>query len=181
LETAARKIIAICGSTRSKSVNSSLIHAIASEGNGQYEVDVFDQIDTLPHFNPDMEPGNTPVTVAAFRARLRAAECILICTPEYAMGVPGSLKNVIDWTVSSCEFSKKPTALITASSIGQKGHAALMETLKVIEANITDDTQLIIPFAKTKIGDNTITDGETRQRVIHVIRSLIALPVVATE
>lgn len=176
METELRKIIAICGSTRSKSVNISLIHAIANAGAGLYLVDVFDEIDALPHFNPDLEPGNTPATVAAFRARLRAADCILISTPEYAMGVPGSLKNAIDWTVSSCEFSKKPTALITASSVGQKGHAALMETLKVIEANITDDTQLVISFAKTKIGDNTITDTETHNKVMLLVNALVQLP-----
>lgn len=176
MEKAACKIIAICGSTRSKSVNKSLIHAIADAGAGLYQVDVFDEIDSLPHFNPDLEPGNTPATVAAFRARIRAADCILISTPEYAMGVPGSLKNAIDWTVSSCEFSKKPTALITASSIGQKGHAALLETLKVIEANITKDTQLIISFAKTKIGEDTITDYSTRLQVDSLVRTLINLP-----
>jgi chromate reductase, NAD(P)H dehydrogenase (quinone) len=172
-----KKIIAICGSTRTRSVNLSLIHAITDQGRGAFVVDIFDEIAGLPQFNPDLEPGHTPESVAEFRRRLRAADFILISTPEYAMGVPGALKNAIDWTVSSCEFSKKPTALITASSLGQKGHASLMETLKVIEANITDDTQLVISFAKTKIGEKGITDPQTQEQVTSVINALLQLPI----
>ena len=81
------------------------------------------------------------------------------------MGVPGTLKNAIDWTVSSCEFSHKPTALITASSLGEKGHASLLETLKIVEADISDNTALLIQHIKMKItpdGDinhkNTLTE-----------------------
>ena len=173
---APKKIIAVCGSTRKESANLSLIHAIASAGGNAYQVDIYSEIAGLPHFNPDVEPGNTPTEVTAFRDRLRAADCILISTPEYAMGVPGSLKNAIDWTVSSCEFRNKPVALITASSLGNKGHAALMETLKVIEANITDDTQLVISFAKTKIGKDKITDKDTQDKVTGVINALLQLP-----
>jgi chromate reductase len=84
---------------------------------------------------------------------LKAADGILICTPEYAMGVPGSLKNAIDWTVSSMEFHQKPTALITASSVGQKGHQALLETLMVIEAQMVEESKLVIPFIRTKVND----------------------------
>ena len=62
------------------------------------------------------------------------ADGVIICTPEYAHGVPGSLKNAIDWTVGTGEFSGKPTMLITASTDGKNGHKALLETLKVIEA-----------------------------------------------
>jgi NAD(P)H-dependent FMN reductase len=105
---------------------------------------------------------NVPKTVLDFRIKLNEADGILICTPEYAMGVPGLLKNAIDWTVSSCEFYHKPTALITASSLGEKGHASLLETLKVIDAKVTDKTQLLISFAKGKINnDYKITDHKT--------------------
>ncbi|MBX2906484.1 MAG: NAD(P)H-dependent oxidoreductase [Taibaiella sp.] len=180
-EMADKKIIAICGSTRTSSVNLSLIHAIADMGRGAYDVDIYDEIANLPQFNPDLEPGNTPGAIAAFRHRLRAADYILISTPEYAMGVPGALKNAIDWTVSSCEFSKKPTALITASSLGHKGHASLLETLRVIEANITEDTQLVISYAKTKIGDNKINDANIEAQVISVMNALLQLPMVQTE
>ena len=120
----------------------------------------------IPAFNPDDDGDDPPAVVTDFRNQLKKADGILICTPEYAMGVPGSLKNAIDWTVSSMEFSHKPVALITASLSGLKGHAALLETLHVIEAKITADTGLIISFAKvisfakTKISANCIITDE---------------------
>jgi chromate reductase len=104
---------------------------------------------------------------------LKEADGILICTPEYAMGVPGSLKNAIDWTVSSMEFSHKPVALITASSSGQKAHYSLLETLRVIESEIPVDSQLLISFVKTKVKDDKIIDSDTLQQVRKLINSLV--------
>ncbi len=74
--------------------------------------------------------------MANFREQLDDAEGIIICTPEYAHGVPGALKNAIDWTISSSNFPHKPTLLITASTDGKYGHAALLETLTAIEAKM---------------------------------------------
>ena len=117
---------------------------------------------SLPQFNPDNDDANAGEVVADLRDQLNRAEGVLICTPEYAMGVPGTLKNAIDWTVSSANFYRKPTALITASSIGEKGHASLLETLKVIDAAISDETQLLISHAKLKVSNAyKITDAQT--------------------
>ena len=165
-----KKIIAICGSTKENSSNLKLIHAIVALSKGKFEVSIFRDLASIPHFNPDLDTQEPPAEVVAFRNILAAAEGILICTPEYAMGVPGSLKNAIDWTVSSMEFSQKPTALITASSMGQKGHASLLETLKIIEAKITEDTQLLIPFINAKINaEGSITDNNTVADIVLLI------------
>jgi chromate reductase, NAD(P)H dehydrogenase (quinone) len=160
------KILALCGSTRKSSTNLNLINAIADLTSDKFEVTLFAGLTDIPHFNPDLDNDNPPQAVIDFRKQLKEADGILICTPEYAMGVPGTLKNAIDWTVSSMEFSKKPTALITASSMGEKAHASLLETLKVIEADITNETQLLIPFAKTKVSqDCRITDPKALTEV----------------
>ena len=169
-----KNILAICGSTRKSSTNLNFITAIANISTRYLSIRIFDGIDKLPHFNPDLDIDPAPEPVINFRKQLKEADGILICTPEYAMGVPGTLKNAIDWTVSSCEFSHKPVALITASSVGQKGHAALLETLTVIECSITDETQLLISFSKTKINDKgEITDTETLENVKRLIQSFI--------
>lgn len=166
-------VVAICGSTRETSVNLSYIKAFAERGKHLFNTTVFRQLDTLPHFNPDLDNDTPPQAIADFRQLLRSSDAILICTPEYAMGVPGSLKNAIDWTVSSMEFSKKPTALITASSLGEKAHTSLLDTLRIIEAGITDDTQLLIPHAKTKItNEGIITDENTGIAVDSLIGAL---------
>lgn len=171
-----KSVVAICGSTRTQSSNLSLLKAIATLMKDKIDLKIFTGIATLPHFNPDLEQPTPLETITQFRGLLRSADAILICTPEYAMGVPGSLKNAIDWTVSSCEFSKKPTALITASSLGHKGHQSLMETLRVIEANVTDDTNLIISHIKTKVSPTgEITDPATKEKVLHIMSALTAL------
>ncbi len=166
------KIIAICGSTRSSSSNLNLINAIRELAKEIFDITLFEGLDELPHFNPDLDNGNSPDSITAFRRQLNSFDGILICTPEYAMGVPGTLKNAIDWTVSSMEFSHKPTALITASSLGQNAHDSLMKTLRIIEANITDETQLVIPYVKTKVNeDSKITDEKTLLEIQNLLNA----------
>lgn len=169
-----KKIIAISGSTRKSSTNLHLINAIIALYKNQLDIHIFSGIADLPHFNPDLDNEEPPKEIIAFRAQLREADGILICTPEYAMGVPGTLKNAIDWTVSSMEFSRKPTALITAGLSGIKAHNALMETLNIIEADIPKSSQLIISFAKTKVKEDGIADLTVLQQVKDVMTSLLA-------
>ncbi len=167
-----KKILAISGSTRKVSSNLDLINEIVGLTRETNDITIFRQIDDLPHFNPDLDIEPAPETVTNFRNQLRSVDGVLICTPEYAMGVPGTLKNAIDWLVSSCELSHKPLALITAGSMGQKGHASLLDTLHIIEANVTDDTQLIISFVRTKIKGGKITDEKTLAEVTNVMAAL---------
>jgi len=101
------KVIAISGSTRKTSSNLNLIKGIARLTSDIFEINIFEGLSDIPQFNPDLDLETPPIQVADFRQHLKAADAILICTPEYAMGVPGTLKNAIDWTVSSMEFSKK--------------------------------------------------------------------------
>jgi chromate reductase len=167
------KILAISGSTRKNSSNLNLIKAIADLGSETFSVNIFEGLSALPHFNPDLDNEAAPEPVKEFRRQLREAEGLLICTPEYAIGVPGTLKNAIDWTISSMEFFKKPVALITASLSGEKAHKSLLGTLLIIEAQMTADTQLLIPFVKTKINEDCkITDKETLNKVTRLIQSL---------
>ncbi|HYV93809.1 MAG TPA: NADPH-dependent FMN reductase [Chitinophagales bacterium] len=172
--TSKKKILAISGSTRQSSSNLNLIKAIINLYTDQLDIKIFEGLSDIPHFNPDLDTDHSPANVAGFRRQLKEADGILICTPEYAMGVPGTLKNAIDWTVSSCEFSHKPVALITASSAGAKGHQSLMETLKIIESDIPDDSQLLVSFVKTKISsEGKITDAKTLEQVKKLVASLI--------
>lgn len=167
------KILAISGSTRKTSSNLSLIKAIADLTSETFSITVFEGLTDIPHFNPDLDNENPPLQVTSFRRQLREADGIIICTPEYAMGVPGTLKNAIDWTVSSMEFSRKPLAVITASLSGEKAHASLLGTLLLIEAQMTDDTQLLIQFIKTKVnGNGKITDNETFNNIKKLTQSL---------
>jgi chromate reductase len=168
-----KKILAISGSTRKASSNLSLIKAISGLSSEDFSVSVFEGLSELPHFNPDLDNESVPHQVTDFRRQLREADGVLICTPEYAVGVPGTLKNAIDWTVSSMDFSLKPVALVTASLSGEKAHLSLLGTLLIIEAKMTADTQLLISFIKTKVSkDGEITDAQTLESINRLINSL---------
>ena len=156
-----KKILAVSGSTRKDSTNQHLIKAIADMTKERFIILPYERISMLPHFSPD-QVDDAGTEVNDFRKLIRQSDAILICTPEYAHGVPGSLKNAIDWTVGTSDFSGKIVMLITASTDGKFGHSSLLETLRVIEAIVPPEIQLLIPFANTKIHPNGgITDSQT--------------------
>ena len=123
------KILAIPGSLRANSSSNKILSAVLSMAPTEVAVELFDGVGKLPHFNDSDE---ADPRVEEFRTKINTADAVLICTPEYAFGVPGSLKNALDWTVASGEFIDTPVGLITASSQGEKGHAALLLILTAI-------------------------------------------------
>lgn len=170
-----KRILAISGSTREKSTNANLIQWIITHY-PQLDFIIYNGLTTLPHFNVDLDIAIAPATVVELRQALKSADGVLICTPEYAMGVPGSLKNLLDWSVSSSDFSQKPVAVITASTSGEKAHESLLGTLRVIEAKIEDTATLVISHAKAKVNDKPeITDEKTKKAVENVMEMFIKM------
>ncbi|NLR58385.1 NAD(P)H-dependent oxidoreductase [Chitinophaga polysaccharea] len=172
------KVLAICGSTRQSSSNHNIIKAFTALSSDIFDVRLYDGLTHLPHFNPDedLAPDDAPAAVQDFRRQLELADAVLISTPEYAIGVPGTLKNAIDWTVSSMHFSKKPVALITAGTSGHKAHQSLLGTLLIIESRISEDTQVVVSSVRTKVNDQgVITDEVTLTAVRKLIQSLAGL------
>jgi NAD(P)H-dependent FMN reductase len=153
------KIIAICGSLRAQSSNRALLRAATNLG---IDVQIYEGLASLPHFNPDddAEGATPPPAVAELRKLLAEADGILISSPEYAHGVPGSLKNMLDWLVSDGALIDKPVALINASPVGGEfARDSLVETLttmnwrvtgtwsspkKVRDENVDDDVAAVI-------------------------------------
>jgi NAD(P)H-dependent FMN reductase len=165
-----KKVLAISGSTRAHSTNHRLIKAIELLTFDTLEIELFQGLAELPQFNPDIALENVPDAVLEFKKQIAAADGVLICTPEYAHGVPGSLKNAIDWTVTSADLDGKPTLLITASTDGRKGHKSLLETLRVIQAKAVYELQLLISFAQTKVNqDFEITDAALLKSVVDLL------------
>src|SRR5450432_4287229 len=118
------KIIAISGSLRANSSNAIILQAIEKMNPQEVDFFIYKGIGDLPHF---VDADNIPITVSVFRKHLQDADAVLICTPEYAFGVPGSLKNALDWTVGSGDLVNKPLALITAATGGEKAHASMLD------------------------------------------------------
>jgi NAD(P)H-dependent FMN reductase len=165
------KILAIPGSLRANSSSNAVLKVIATMIPDEISFTVYEGIGSLPHFN---DPADVPETVVDFRNQIRVADAVLICTPEYAFGVPGSLKNALDWTVSSGEFIDKPVALITASSQGEKGHAALLLILTAISAQLVEDASLVISFVRAKLDENgLIKDQLTKTNLQSAVEKFI--------
>ncbi|WP_293311106.1 NADPH-dependent FMN reductase [Pedobacter sp. UBA5917] len=167
-----KKILAISGSTKTSSTNALYISAISQLLGKDFGVSNFPSISNLPHYNPDLDLENPPKSIIDLRLAIHDADGILISTPEYAMGLPGSLKNLIDWTVSSASFSGKPVLALVASTQGEKAYQSIIDILTVLEAKIVPQ---LIPFAKAKINnDAEITEHETLTRLKSTIQTFVA-------
>ena len=167
-----KKILAISGSTRKNSSNFKILEFISKNINKEFEVEIFEDLENIPHFNPDLDTENPPEAVIQFRNKIDAAAGVVICTPEYVFSLPGSLKNALEWCVSTTVFSHKKVGLITASASGEKGHEQLGLIMKTIEAGFTDQTQLLIQGIRGKLGtDGTITDEKTLCNLVVFVRN----------
>ena len=155
------RILVIPGSLRASSSSNLIVKAIISFSPKDSVIEVYDAVGTLPHFN---DPEDEPSEVIDFKEKIRLADAVLICTPEYAFGIPGSLKNALDWTVGSGEFVGKPVGVVTASSQGEKGHAALLLVLTAISAKVIDDASLIISSVRAKLD----SDGKIRDKALEI-------------
>ena len=139
------RVLAISGSLRSQSSNTTLLHAIAMLALPGVVISIYDGIGNLPHFNPDLE-GTPGPAVLDFCRRLRESDAVLISSPEYAHGVPGVLKNALDWIVGSGELVDKPVALINASPQSTHAYASLAETISVMSAQLVKNACVTLPF-----------------------------------
>jgi len=127
---------------------------------------IYDGLSQVPAFDPGLDNNTPPVVISSFRKKLADADGIIICTPEYAYGVPGALKNALDWMVSSASFSGKPTALITASTGGENAHEAMIKILGSIDAKMSPETILLIQFVRSKMDtEGNIIDPDTLQKL----------------
>ena len=140
------RVLAISGSLRAVSTNTALLKAAMQLTPNGMVIDFYDGLAALPHFNPDDDVDPWPAPVADLRRRIGDADGLLISSPEYARGVPGSLKNALDWLVSSEEFAGKPVAFLHASERGVASQAALRLILETMSARMIEDATITVPL-----------------------------------
>ena len=116
----------------------------------------YSELADVPPFNPDLDTDTAPTGVVRFRSALEACDAILICSPEYAHGVSGVLKNALDWVVSSGELMDKPIALINASTRATHAYASLWETLTTMSGRVVEDASVTIPLEGLRCDANSI-------------------------
>lgn len=168
-----KNILAIIGSASSNSANLKLVENISSLISEDFNLTIFNDLKTLPHFDPELSADNPPRQIIKFRKNIEEADGIIICTPEYVFSIPSGLKNAIEWCIATTIFSDKPIGLITASASGQKGHEELQLIMKTAMTKFTDETCLLIQGIKGKFDEQgVITDNETQKQLDEFIDAL---------
>jgi len=166
------KILGISGSLRVNSSNHAVVRAAARLAPDNVDFKIYEGLQKLPHFDGNEKP---PDAVVDFRTQLANADGVFICTPEYAFGVPGTLKNALDWTVYTGEFYHKPVAVIAAATSGDKALASLLLTLSALTARVGEGASLLIPAIRSKINtEGGISDDSTLKSIDSVLKALIA-------
>ena len=166
------KLLLISGSLRGGSTNSATLRTAAALAPAGIEAEIYDGMGRLPHFNPDDDPADgvgLDPEVAALRAALAEVDALLVSTPEYAGALPGSFKNLLDWTVGGGQTYEMPVAWINVSgaaapSGGADAHDSLRKVLGYTGAQIVEEACLRLPLARGDVGaDGLIAPGEARE------------------
>ena len=165
------QILAISGSLRSASTNTTLLNAAGALAPENMEFRVYSALGDLPHFNPDLDIQPAPLAVAEFRSQLCRSAGVIISSPEYAHGVPGVLKNALDWLVASGELYNKPVAFFSASPPGTYAQASLTETLNVMMARVVPEACITVPLLGKKLDESGII---AEPEISSAVRSALA-------
>jgi len=142
------------------------------------ELVLFERLAELPHFNPDDDAEPLHPAVADLRAEVGAAVAVVFSTPEYAGALPGSFKNLLDWTVGGGEIYQKPVAWINASGSptgAALAHRSLRTVLGYTGSIIVESACAHIPVPRDSIGaDGLISDPAIRAQMVDVLAALQA-------
>lgn len=144
------RILGISGSLRAVSSNTALLRAAAALAPAGVEITLYEGLGDLPHFNPDLEACEPPA-VTGLRERVRWADGLWISSPEYAHGVPGVLKNALDWLVGGEEFVDKPVALLNASPRSTHAQESLAEIVRTMSARLVTEASVAVPLLGRKL------------------------------
>jgi chromate reductase len=169
-------VLAISGSLRAGSTSTAVLRTAARVAPPGVSVTVFEGLGALPPFNPDDDIDPLPPGVQTLRAACGAAGSLLLSTPEYAGALPGSFKNLLDWTVGGVELSGMPVAWINVS-VSPTGavaaHEELRRVLGFVSADVVDEACADLAVPRAAVGpDGLVEEGPLRDRIVDVLRSL---------
>lgn len=162
-------ILALCGSLQERSSNRALLDAARELAGPGTVVDEYRGLESLPHFNPDTDRDGPPPNVTEFRALVKSADGVLIATPEYAFGVPGALKDALDWLVGSGDLYEKPVVVLSAAAAPERGanaRADLERTLRGQGARILTSATIVVPRGETY---DVLSDPSARDALTAVL------------
>lgn len=170
------EFLAIPGSVRPGSYNLALLKNMSKLSSKDTRITVFDRIKDIPIFDPDTGDDHIPEPVDYLMSKIRASDGVIISTPEYAHGVPGVIKNTLDWLVSSDAMVLKPVVVTSVSTSGLGGvrsHSPLLLILSAMNSNVVVEGSINVPYAQRKFDKNLNLIDEFTKKAIGV--SLAAL------
>jgi chromate reductase len=171
--TSRRGVLLISGSTRKGSTNTALLATAQAMAPSELKLTLFSGLVDLPHFNPDEDTEPLPPAVADLRVQIAAADAVVFSTPEYAGALPGSFKNLLDWTVGGGEIYQKPVAWLNASGSptgAALAHHSLRTVLGYIGTVIVEPACAHIPVPRASVAaDGLISDPEIRAGIAEVL------------
>lgn len=171
-------LLLVSGSTRAASTNTAVLRTAQVLAPVGVTTTLYGELSELPAFNPDDDRPPLNPTVSRLRAEVEAADALLFCTPEYAGALPGSFKNLLDWTVGGIGMDGKPVAWINVSSVaaptgGADAHASLAKVLGYVNAQIVEAACSRLPMTRQSIGpDGLVSDPEVRAGIAATIDAL---------
>jgi chromate reductase, NAD(P)H dehydrogenase (quinone) len=170
-----RRILLVSGSTRAGSTNTAALRTIQAMAPDWVAAELYGGLAGLPAFNPDDDGARLPPAAAALRRDIAAADGVVFCTPEYAGTLPGSFKNLLDWTVGGGELLGKPTAWINVANAGRGdgAQATLLVVLGYLGTLVVEEACRRLPVSRDRVGpDGVITDPEFRAEAATAVVTL---------
>ncbi|MDQ1855499.1 MULTISPECIES: NADPH-dependent FMN reductase [unclassified Chryseobacterium] len=163
-----KKILVIIGSASANSSNQKLMEQVL-ENMDNTDCQMYTDLAFLPHFDTALTDNHTPEEVLKIREDIKNASGVIFSTPEYIFSIPGRVKNLLEWCVSTTVFSEKPVAVITASASGERGHEELLLILKTLGAVTDDKHQALIKGIKGKFDGNGLLESNTFAKVLKLV------------
>jgi chromate reductase, NAD(P)H dehydrogenase (quinone) len=170
------RIVLVPGSTRGGSTNVAALRAAKDAAGDDVTAVPFEGLADLPAFNPDDDYEPLPRTLAALREPIASADGILFCTPEYAGALPGSFKNLLDWTVGGPEIDGKPVAWINVAAEGRGVNAqrSLETVLGYLGAAVIEPAGRRVFLPRDAVGpDGVIDDPRVRSALADALRTFV--------
>jgi NAD(P)H-dependent FMN reductase len=169
------ELLLISGSTRPASTNTAVLRTLAAVAPDTVTTTLYGDLAELPAFVPETSPELAAVT--ELRAAIASADLVVVCTPEYAGTLPGSLKNLLDWTVGTADLYEKPVAWINAAATGRGdgAEATLRLVLGYVGAEIVGTLRVEMPSGS--VGPDGLIAGDRERTDIaafaaHLVRGL---------
>jgi NAD(P)H-dependent FMN reductase len=170
-----KRVLCLCGSLRRVSANRAALEAARALAPASLRLEMYPGMDGLPSFSPDAEVDPLPQKVLGLREAVGRADALLIACPEYAHGIPGAFKNLLDWLVGALEFPGKPVLLLNTSARGSH-HAqdALMEVLKTMSARLLSSDPVPVRLPGAGCAVEAVLANVVRCRVLQCAVGLLA-------